>query len=745
MDQFHNSQEEEQAYLDNALDGISKQLYKEEGLLEERLDALITSGKEMWDESNHSVADFDKLVEMNQYLSQYTSDTTNYNITKKKIAQLKRLEKSPYFGRFDFKEEDYADAEKIYIGIGTLSDAKTSEIIIYDWRAPISGMFYSCELGKGDYKSPNGKIIGEIFLKRQYKIVDTELKYFFDSSITINDEILQEVLSHNASSKMKNIVETIQKEQDVIIRDTENELLIVQGVAGSGKTSIALHRIAFLLYEGLSYKLKRNNIIIISPNLAFSNYISSVLPELGEENVEQLTLEEVFAKFLPSRLRRETREEQLERLILTQGKKMSQREQRAIEFKGSTEFVEILNRFIKYYEKNDIKFKDIYYDGKIVVNGELIRDFFLNDKINMPLVKRLQRIESMIFNKVEPFQKDRQERILSVVDKCDNHPFDKQEYSRLLAMKEARRLKDYIQLFTIQDYVKMYGLLFENKQLFLKIAKGLKLPEDIDEILETTSNMFKKGYLAYEDCAPLLYLKIKLEGNEMFGEVRQTVIDEAQDYYPMNYHIFKLLFKDAKFTILGDFNQSVEKNGSNEIYDDIEKILKKKKRVKVTLNKGYRSSFEINAFNKGILGKTSEAIAFERHDEEPLIKKMDSIELMEETIIEDVQALRKQGFESIALICKTMEEAKGIFQRLRDRISCRVIDDIDGDYKSKLTIMPTYLAKGLELDGVLVYNASNVNYNTEFDKRLLYIACTRPLHRLYVYHAGDRSKYLLRS
>jgi DNA helicase-2/ATP-dependent DNA helicase PcrA len=705
--------------------------------------ALATSGKDMWDESIHYVNDFDKLADMNQFLAQFVSDRTSYDITKKKIMQLKVLNKSPYFGRFDFQEEDFDEADKIYVGTSTLTDSRTNEIIIYDWRAPISGMFYRCELGKGSYISPKGLISGDILKKRQYKIVNSELKYFFDSSITINDEILQEVLSQNASSKMKSIVETIQKEQDVIIRDTENELLIVQGVAGSGKTSIALHRIAFLLYEGLSYKLNTNDIIIISPNLAFSNYISNVLPELGEDNVDQLTPEEVFAKYLPANLKRESRQEQLERIILKQGQKEAESVQKTIEFKGSAEFVQILDRFIRYYEKNIIKFKDIYYDGRVMEKRELLRDFFLNDKINMPIVKRLERIEGMIFNKIIPLQKERRAKLLEVVRKCNNHPFDMKEYSRYMAIQEARRLKEYIRNFSIQDYTKLYELLFNNKDLFLQVSKGIKLPEEIDLILKGTSERLKEGYLSYEDCAPLLYLKIKLEGNDIFSEVKQTVIDEAQDYNSMDYQVFKLLFKDAKFTVLGDFNQCIEKSGSEGIYDDVIRILDKRNTVKLTINKGYRSSYEISAFNRKILGKSLDITAFERHDQEPLLKRMENREQINHEIIRDYQNLKEQGYESIALVCKSMREAEEILKDIKDKIPCKIIDDRDGDFKKELTIMPAYLSKGLEFDCVLIYDASEINYSTELDRRLLYIACTRPLHRLSVYYTENLSRFLI--
>jgi DNA helicase-2/ATP-dependent DNA helicase PcrA len=742
MSNFNYEEEEELKYLNKTLNVIKAELYKEEEALEGKFGSVIASRKEMWQDSVHSSEDFDRIPEMNHYLSEVNRETRDYVSTKKRIDRYRKMLDSPYFGRFDFIEDGFDEVEKIYIGINNLIDNETDDIYVYDWRAPVSSIFYRSELGKASYKSPAGFIQGKINLKRQYKIKASKLKYFFDSSIRINDEILQEVLSRNSSSKMRSIVETIQKEQDIIIRDTENELLIVQGVAGSGKTSIALHRIAFLLYEGLNSRLNINNVIIVSPNLTFSKYISSVLPELGEENVEQITYDDIIVKYLDKSLKIESREEMLEGLVLCQKSKHFNVKAQALKFKGSQEFVIILDRLIQYIERSFIDFKDIYYDGEIIETRQALRSFFLNNKIGMPIAKRLKRMENMILNKIHPLRKKRLEKIEKFIAESDEHAFEKKAFSRLLAIKEAKVFMNYLHSFTEVDYMHLYKLLFQRKNLFLRLSKGLKLPECISDIIQETQRDLDKGYVSFEDAAPLLYIKLRLQGNEDFKDIKQVVIDEAQDYYPVQYQIFKLLFNGARYTILGDFNQTIEKHGDNMLYNYIEKILNKRKTVKLSMSKSYRASYEINNFTKKLLCSNEEVISFDRHEAEPLVLYKENSDIIENAIAEDISKYYNKGYESIAIICKTLKEAKHIEENLKSLVKVKVFNDEESKLKDCAVIIPSYMAKGLEFDVVLVYDGSAENYCTELDRRLLYIACTRALHQLSIYYTGKKNKFI---
>ena len=741
MSNFEQNQKEESLYLQRTLEVIKRELEKEKDNLENKTKDLIASRREMWEEGVHFSDDVDRIPEIIHYLSEVNRETRDYSSVIKSLDKYNKMLNTPYFGRFDFAEEGY-DTEKIYVGTYNLIDQNTDEIYIYDWRAPISSIFYRCELGKGSYKSPVGILEGEVLLKRQYKIEKSKLKYFFDSSIKINDEILQEVLSKNSSQKMRSIVETIQKEQDIIIRDMENELLIVQGVAGSGKTSIALHRIAFLLYEGLSSKLSINNIIIISPNGIFSKYISSVLPELGEENVEQITFNEIIEKIISKDYIVETRETQLETFILSQEQKEFMLKNNSMKFKGSLEFVKLLDRLIEYYERSIIDFEDIYYDGEIIETRQNLRNFFLDNKINMPIAKRLKRMENMILNKIHPLRSSRLKKIEKVVESCGNHALEIKSFARLMAVKEAKIFMDHLRDFTKVNYIELYKLLFKNKRLFFKLTEGLKLPYNIEEIINYTEINLLKSNINYEDCAPLIYMKLKLEGNDSFSEIKQVVIDEAQDYYPLQYHVFKLLFKGARYTVLGDFNQSLERSGNIELYDIIEQILNKTKATKLFMKKSFRASYEINSFTNKLLKDEQEVISFERHESKPRIIYKENTHSLDNSIAEEVNMLYKKGYESIAVICKTKKEAKSAEERLRSLVEVKVLKDTDSEIKKGVLVMPSYLAKGLEFDAVIVYNASDNNYKSEMDRRLLYVACTRALHHLTIYYTGKKSVFV---
>lgn len=742
MSSYQQSKEEELMYLNKTLKVIETQLAEEENTLSTSFKNLINSGREMWEESVHFSNDFDKIPEMNQYLLEVNNQNRDYAKKLKRIKKYKQMLNSPYFGRFDFLENGFDSKEKIYIGLYNLMEAKTDSIFIYDWRAPISSIFYRHEAGEAYYNSPVGIVSGKVYLKRQYKIQDSNLKFFFDSNIRITDEILQEVLSRNSSAKMKNIVETIQKEQDAIIRDTENELLIIQGVAGSGKTSVALHRIAFLLYEGLNSKINSNDVIIVSPNSIFSKYISNVLPELGEEHVEEITFDDIASKFLDNRCMIEARGNQLENLIIDQKNEKLDLKVQGIEFKGSEIFVEILDRLIQYYERNLHNFEDVYYEGKIIETKQQLKNMFLNNKIDIPMVKRLRRIESIILNKIYPLRKERLRKIEKVVQNNPEHIFEVKSFSRLISIKETKVFMKHIHSFTKVHYMDLYKILFNKNGLIFKLSKGLELPKNIEQIIWETSMRLEKGYISYEDCAPLIYIKLKIEGNDNFSNIRQVVIDEAQDYYSIQYNVFRLLFKGARYTVLGDFNQTLERNGDKFIYDNIERILNKRKSVKMSMSKSYRASFEINNFNKRFLNSNQEITSFKRHEAEPIVIFKNNQEVLDRDIVKDIEYYYEQGYDSVAIICKTKQQAREIEERLKDLIDVKVLNEDYTKIEKGTLIVPSYLAKGLEFDVVLVYDVSNVNYETEFDRRLLYIACTRALHRLKIYFTGEKSRLL---
>lgn len=731
--------EEEFKYLEDTLSYLRSVISKEKELIAERKKNLIVSRREMWENSAHHSEDFEKMADVNVHLTGVTNEASSYLNTLNIIEKYEKMIEAPYFGRFDYLEDGSRDVEKIYLGLHNVMDVKLNNILVYDWRAPISSVFYQYELGRVAYKSPMGELEGEVSLKRQYKIEKSVLKYFFDCSLNITDELLQEALSHNTTAKMKNIVETIQREQDAIIRDLDNEVLIVQGVAGSGKTSIALHRIAFLLYYGTNSGLGSNNITIISPNGVFGNYISSVLPELGEDNVGQLTFDDIIGKHLNNKMIFESRSMQLEYLISDRNEKALGFKRENIKFKGSSNFTLLLKRLIQYYERRVIPIEDVYYGGEIIASKQELKNLLLNNKINIPLTKRLNTMENRILDRLHPLQRNRLERIKKIVSKSEEHQLEVGIFSRLISVKETNKLMKKIHGFTKVDYFELYKMLFNN-DLLKKLSRAMELPMNIEEIISETKKNLEEENISYEDSCAICYLKLLIEGSDYFSDIKQIVIDEAQDYYPIQYEIFKILFSKARFTVLGDVNQRIDKEEDRTFYGIVEEILGARKTISISLNKSYRSSCEINEFNQKILNKNNDFVSFERHEKMPDIISMDREELLDEKIISDIKAYRGEGFESIAVICKSHLEAEKLFERIGGLRDIKILNYVVGEMEKGTLIIPSYMSKGLEFDVVLVYGVSKENYSNEFDRRLLYIACTRALHRLRLYCLGEKSE-----
>lgn len=723
-------------YLNKTIDFIKNELYRLRQLLMIEESNLLELRNAVMENAPKDPSNFDNLVEVNPYLMEIKRQTMYYNNTLKELNIFNKMLDSPYFGRFDFVEDGSDEREKIYIGLHTLRDPNTFDILVYDWRAPISSIFYQFEKGRAYFIAPDGIVEGNVVLKRQYTIKDSKLKYYFDCNLVIDDEILKEVLGRNSTAKMRTIVETIQREQDIIIRDTDSDILIVQGVAGSGKTSIALHRIAYLLYFGRDKNLKKDDILIISPNNIFSQYIKNVLPELGEENVNQIIFEDFLKDVLSDSGMIEERSEYVERLASDEDKIES------IKFKSSLGFIRLLDRFISYYERKMIQFTDIYYDGKVIYTRQDLKNEFLNNKMNRPIQKRLERIEKMIFEKIHLLRRNRLSKIEKFVENYKEHEFEVKSYSRLLSIKEMKAIRNQISSFTQINYFDVYKLLFSNMDLLKKLSHGINLPEGIDEIAHMTYKSLKNGFISYEDCGPLLYLKCKIEGFKTDKRIKHVVVDEAQDYPRIFYEIFKLIFEGAKFTILGDVFQTLDREVDVAFYDVIEDVFEGMKVKKFFIEKSYRSTYEINEFNRKLLKHSPKIIPFDRHDEKPRLVQKNSFEEICNVMLEDIDMLLSHGYKTIAVICKTKDELEEVYSMMKNKIDLRILDSSDEEIVEGVNVITPYAAKGLEFDAVLVFNISKENYKTEFDRRLLYVACTRALHRLLIYSVGEVTDFI---
>lgn len=711
-----------------------------------QLEDLIEAKKELWENTSHSISDlwsrdrFYELAALSQYANPVAGKLSRLETEANKMLAMERMIQSPYFARIDFQFEGEGEFEKVYIGRATLMDENDYQIHIYDWRSPLASVFYRFGVGKAFYDAPDGKINGEVSLKRQFEIKQGILEYFFDADVQIMDEFLRKLLAQNASSQMKSIVETIQKDQDIVIRDLENDLMMVQGVAGSGKTSVALHRAAYLMYQGLSSRLSAQNIMIISPNTLFEQYISNVLPELGEENVISVGFDEILKSILPI-ARIQSRHQLLESLI-AQDRQSSRLMKRSLEFKTSSQFTEILERFIDDIPRKWIEFSDVDYDGKCIASRSLLKAEILGKKRIIPLGIRLKHLEESIFEKVHEVRKNRIKKLMNFVGRYEEHIFEAEEFARMLSISESTVLLKSIQRFTKPDLLSLYKALFHSLKYFQNLAKGIPLPDDIGDILNFTLENLQSEQLHYEDGLALTFLQLKLYRFRYGKSMKQVVIDEAQDYYPIHFEILKVLFPQTRYTILGDVYQSIEKAEDITFFEQISKILDKKKSSLIIMNKSFRCTSEILAYSSRFLKEGSSIESFCRNGEEPKQYGAETQAEMIDLLIQEIQYCKEANYQSVGLLCKTEKDASSIYQRLKEQTEIRLIgSDTVTDIKG-VFVLPLYMAKGLEFDAVLLCDTDREHYSTEEDKKLLYIGCTRALHRLSLFFAGERSPLL---
>ncbi len=687
----------------------------------ENKSAIISAKKELRENTSHSIANlwssegFEALAALNQYANPITDKIADYEAVENKILLLEKMIQSPYFARIDFKFEDEDIFENIYIGRTSLKKDETNEFFIYDWRSPIASVFYRFVLGQAFYDAPGGRITGEVNLKRQYEISKGELEYYFDADVQIVDEFLRKLLSQNTSPKMKTIVETIQREQDIVIRDMENDLMMVQGVAGSGKTSIALHRAAYLMYQGLSSKLAADNILIISPNSLFEQYISNVLPELGEEHVVSVVFEDIIASVVKNE-QVQSRNQFLENLISnTQYRDIIKS---SMEFKTSRQFLEILDRFLDDLPHKWMNFEDICYDGECIISGEMIKEKVLSGINETPLGIRLKLIGEYILELISESKKTR------------------------LRKSEKILMNEEMLKFMELDIKDVYRKLFHDKEYFYSLAKDIELPGCMDQILTFTQENLDTNMLYYDDATVLTYLNLKIYGINKYKAIKQVVIDEAQDYYPLHFEIFHLLFSKAKFTILGDINQTLEKREDLSLYQQIRKIFNKKKSSLVTMDKSFRCTNEILNYGLRFLDKSTEIKNFNRKGDEPEIYTAHDQLSYHNMIVSEMKSCLKMGYQSIGLICKTEKKALFLYESLKDKADVQLIKSESTTDLQGVFIIPVYMSKGLEFDAVLICDADAETYYSQDDKKLLYIACTRALHRLNLFCMGEVSPLL---
>lgn len=707
----------EEKRLKQTISLAEEQLKQAKEAAEKKKSEIIEAKKDVRENTEHGITSlytsdgFEALVELSQYINPVTDKIIDYEEEEHKILLLEKMIKSPYFARIDFKFDDEDEFEKIYIGRSSLRKNSYQEMYVYDWRSPIASIFYRFMTGEAFYDAPCGRVTGKLDLKRQYEIKNGKLEYFFDSDVQIVDEFLRQLLSQNTTAKMKAIVETIQHEQDVVIRDMENDLLMVQGVAGSGKTSIALHRAAYLMYQGLQTKLSANNIMIISPNSIFEQYISNVLPELGEDNVISSVFEDILSALLIGR-KIQSRNDFLENLIVNS--KYKEISRNSIEFKTSSFFREILDQFLIDIPRQWIEFEDVYYEGKCVVSRQILKDKILG-RTETPLGIKLEQLEDYILEQIFGTGKGRGHK------------------------EEKNLIKQEIQKFIKIDIVELYKILFSNEAYFYSLLQNSNLSQGIKSIWEYTRENLEADRLYYDDAIAIAYLYLKIYGTNKYKNIKQVVIDEAQDYYPLQYEIFNLLFSNAKFTILGDMKQTLAKKEDISFYEQIQKILNKKKSSLIMLDKSFRCTNEILNFSLKFIEKSSQIKSFNRNGDSPKVYIADNSEIFIDEIVKEINLCQEKGFQSICLICKTEKNSIYLFNKIKHKLDIQLIKNGSVSDLQGVFILPVYMSKGLEFDAVLICDADSQNYHDEDDKNLLYVACTRALHKLSLFCENEVS------
>lgn len=707
----------EEKRLAQTISLAEEQLKQAKEAADKKKSEIIEAKKDVRENTEHGITSlytsdgFEALVELSQYINPVTDKIIDYEEEEHKILLLEKMIKSPYFARIDFKFDDEDEFEKIYIGRSSLRKNSYQEMYVYDWRSPIASVFYRFMTGEAFYDAPCGRVTGELNLKRQYEIKNGTLEYFFDSDVQIVDEFLRQLLSQNTTAKMKAIVETIQHEQDVVIRDMENDLLMVQGVAGSGKTSIALHRAAYLMYQGLQTKLSANNIMIISPNSIFEQYISNVLPELGEDNVISSVFEDILSELLNGR-KIQSRNDFLENLIVNS--KYKEISRNSIEFKTSSFFREILDQFLIDIPRQWIEFEDVYYEGKCVVSGQILKDKILG-RPETPLGIKLEQLEDYILEQIFGTGKGRGHK------------------------EEKNLIKQEIQKFIKIDIVELYKILFSNEAYFYSLLQNSNPSQNIKNIWKYTKENLEADSLYYDDTIAIAYLYLKIYGTNKYKNIKQVVIDEAQDYYPLQYEIFNLVFSNAKFTILGDMKQTLAKKEDISFYEQIQKILNKKKSSLIMLDKSFRCTNEILNFSLKFIEQSSQIKSFNRNGDSPKVYIADNSEIFIDEIVKEIKLCQEKGFQSICLICKTEKNSTYLFNKIKHKLDIQLIKNGSASDLQGVFILPVYMSKGLEFDTVLICDADSQNYHDEDDKNLLYVACTRALHKLSLFCENEVS------
>ncbi|MFD2616365.1 RNA polymerase recycling motor HelD [Terrilactibacillus laevilacticus] len=758
----------ERKRLNAILKTIKHKVQKLTGYASGLKEGIVDLRKNFWEDVTVNVDEPDDIVETQASLRQQaellSERERSHGQIHRGLKTLARLEDSPYFGRIDFIESGEKEAESIYIGIASLMDEKDEEFLIYDWRAPISSMYYDYTPGPASYKAMDGEITGEITLKRQFIIKQSKLEGMFDTGVTIGDALLQHVLGNNTDTQMKSIVATIQKEQNKIIRNTSSKFLIVQGAAGSGKTSAALQRVAFLLYH-YRKTLGSENILLFSPNPIFNSYISTVLPELGEENMLQTTLKDYVEDRLDSELRLEDPFSQMEMYLTPEDHTNYETDVEGIRYKATLNFKALIKQYVKSLSTHGLIFDDITFRNRVIISKEDIAVVFYSMDQSIPISNRMAMLTESLLEKVSRIAlKERKEDwvleegelldkedLLNVYKKLQRNKrftddtfddYDREEgmIRKVVIRKHFTPIRKQVKKMTFIDIPAIYRQLFE----YSKDASfdHIHLPSRWSSICDETIRQLDDGQCSWADAVPFLYLKDCLLGRKPNMSIKHILIDEAQDYSPFQFDYIKRAFPNCNMTILGDLSQAIYAHTFHEDTLLSNHHYSQDAFEKVTLLKSYRSTENIMAFTRPIIPEGKSIEPFNRQGNKPLVIKVDDSADRYDGILSKMNQLQNEKKETIALICKTMKESRQAYDHLKGKLPIQLMDKETYTFKKGFIIIPVYLAKGIEFDAVIIHDASLEHYHHETERNLFYTACTRAMHNLILFSGGQVTPFI---
>lgn len=763
----------EQERLDSVTEKLHSQIAEWEPEVDGLRDQVTEFRKRFWEEvtvNTSSYEDFaDTFYSIKQQEKLLSERERSYRVRMQRWKSMTRLLPSPYFGRIDFQEDGTGSSEQVYIGVSSFIDTDGMSFLVYDWRTPVASMYYDHSLGSCSYETPGGTITGTMTLKRQYQIRDGKLLNLFDTSLTIGDDLLQQVLGKGADAQMKSIVGTIQKEQNAIIRDDKSRMLIVQGAAGSGKTSAALQRVAYLLYKHRDM-LKADQIVLFSPNPMFNSYVSTVLPELGEENMQQTTFQEYLTHWLGSELKLEDPFGQIEYILTSETSPAYEARMSGIKYKASEAFLHAIHHYAQWLEQEGMLFRAINFRDRELITAEQMKAQFYSFDRSIRLVNRIALLQEWLLRELASLERQEYEAtwVQDELDYLDNEQYaeayntllkkeqreedvydfslQEEELLRRMIVKEYfRPLKREVKRFMFIDVVGLYGQLFGDDAAYRRMTNEKEVPGHWPEIYRQTRKKLNSLELFYEDATPFLYLKELLEGRRVNTQVRHLFVDEGQDYSPFQYLFLKQLFPRARMTVLGDFGQAIFPQATQlhqadspliSLYGEADTKL-------FRLVRSYRSTREIVEFTKAML-PGEEIVPFDRSGSKPYLWRTDSSDKRALRMREDLAKLKAEGFDSIAVITKTAAESRTAYEALGAQ-GCeglRLITKETLTFERGIAVIPAYLAKGVEFDAVLMYDASPQTYHRESERKLFYTACTRAMHRLLLYTTGEWTPYI---